>query len=58
MAFQPAILASVDAMKNHSFTRREFLKSAALASATLALPTIVPSTVLGRNAPSNRITMG
>jgi predicted dehydrogenase len=45
-------------MKDHSFTRREFLKSAALASATLALPTIVPSTVFGRNAPGNRITMG
>jgi predicted dehydrogenase len=45
-------------MKNHSFTRREFLKSAALASATLALPTIVPSTVFGRNAPGNRVTMG
>jgi len=58
MAFQPAILASVDAMKDHSFTRREFLKSAALASATLALPTIVPSTVFGGNAPGNRITMG
>jgi predicted dehydrogenase len=58
MAFQPAILASVDTMKDHSFTRREFLKSAALASATLALPTIVPSTVFGRNAPGNRITMG
>jgi predicted dehydrogenase len=45
-------------MKDHSFTRREFLKSAALASATLALPTIVPSTVFGGNAPGNRITMG
>ena len=29
-----------------------------LAGAALAFPTIVPSTVLGRNAPSNRITMG
>lgn len=45
-------------MKHPSFTRREFLKSAALASATLALPTIVPSTVFGQGAPSNRITMG
>jgi len=45
-------------MKDHSFTRREFLKSAAVAGAALALPTIVPSTVFGRNAPSNRITMG
>ena len=45
-------------MKDHSFTRREFLKSAALAGAALALPTIVPSTVFGRSAPGNRITMG
>ena len=45
-------------MKHPSFTRREFLKSTALASATLALPTIVPSTVFGQGAPSNRITMG
>ena len=45
-------------MKNHPFTRREFLKSAALAGAALALPTIVPSTVFGRNAPGNRITVG
>jgi predicted dehydrogenase len=45
-------------MKHPALTRREFLKSAAVASATLALPTIVPSTVFGRNAPGNRITMG
>ena len=45
-------------MKNHPFTRREFLKRAALAGAALALPTIVPSTVFGQNAPGNRITMG
>jgi predicted dehydrogenase len=52
------MLARVDLMKHPALTRREFLKSAALASATLALPTIVPSTVFGRNAPSDRITMG
>jgi predicted dehydrogenase len=45
-------------MKHPALTRREFLKSAAVAGATLALPTIVPSTVFGRNAPGNRITMG
>ncbi len=45
-------------MKHQPITRREFLKSAALVGATLALPTIVPSTVLGRNAPGNRITVG
>jgi predicted dehydrogenase len=52
------MLARVDLMKHPALTRREFLKSAALASATLALPTIVPSTVFGRSAPGNRITMG
>ena len=38
-------------------TRREFLKTSA---ASLAIPTIVPATVLGRNAtaPSERITIG
>jgi predicted dehydrogenase len=42
-----------------SLSRRSFLKAAGTAS--LAFPTIVPSTVLGQNgniAPSNRITMG
>ena len=53
------MLASIDAMKSHPFTRREFLRSAALVSgAALALPTLVPSTVFGQNAPGNRITMG
>ncbi len=39
-------------------SRREFLKGAALAGAALAFPTIVPSSVFGQNAPSNRIGMG
>ncbi len=38
--------------------RRSFLKQAAVAGAALGFPTIVPSIVLGQNAPSNRITMG
>jgi hypothetical protein len=38
--------------------RRSFLKGAALAGAALGLPTIVPSSVFGQNAPSNRISMG
>ena len=45
-------------MKSHTFTRRDFLRSAALTSAALAFPTIVPSTVFGQNAPGNRINMG
>ena len=40
-------------------TRREFLKAAgAVATAAFAAPYIVPSSVFGANAPSNRITMG
>ncbi|OHB76383.1 MAG: hypothetical protein A2Z25_20180 [Planctomycetes bacterium RBG_16_55_9] len=40
-------------------SRREFLAcSATVASAALAWPAIVPSSVFGANAPSNRITMG
>ena len=45
-------------MNSHPFTRREFLKSAALSGAALALPTLVPSTVFGQNAPGNRLTIG
>ena len=39
-------------------TRRDFLKAAALAGAGLAFPTIVPSSVFGQNAPSNRLNLG
>jgi predicted dehydrogenase len=40
-------------------TRRDFIRSsAALTAATLAGPFIAPSSVFGRNAPSNRITLG
>ena len=38
--------------------RREFLKNTSLATAAFGVPTLVPSSVLGRNAPSNRITVG
>ena len=41
-----------------SITRREFVRStAALTAATAAAPLIVPSSIFGRNAPSNRITL-
>ncbi len=40
-------------------TRRHFLKTAAAAaSAAVAAPALVPSSVLGANAPSNRINLG
>jgi Oxidoreductase family, C-terminal alpha/beta domain/Oxidoreductase family, NAD-binding Rossmann fold/TAT (twin-arginine translocation) pathway signal sequence len=44
-------------MNKQSFSRRDFLKSAAIAGATFALPALIPSTVLGRNAPGNRINV-
>ncbi len=39
-------------------TRRRFLQSGAAAAATFGFPTIVPSSIFGQNAPSNRITLG
>ncbi len=44
--------------KNHFLTRRDFLHNAAAIGAAISIPSIVPSTVFGANAPSNRITMG
>lgn len=45
-------------MTNYShITRRGFLKSAVLAGAAFGFPTLVPSSVFGQNAPSNRINM-
>ena len=46
--------------KSNVLTRREFLKSSAVAAAGMASiwPTIVPASVFGANAPSNRITVG
>jgi predicted dehydrogenase len=42
-----------------TLTRRTFLKRAAMgAGAAFAFPTIVPSSVFGANAPSNRIVLG
>ncbi|MCX7825334.1 MAG: Gfo/Idh/MocA family oxidoreductase, partial [Verrucomicrobiae bacterium] len=40
------------------WTRRDFLKRAAGAGATLAFPNLVPSSVLGASAPSNQTTVG
>lgn len=47
-------------MKNTSqITRRSFLKgTAGVAGAAFAIPAIVPASVCGANAPSNRIVMG
>jgi len=40
------------------FSRRKFLQAAASSAVLLAAPTIVPSSVFGRKAPSNRINIG
>jgi len=45
--------------KAANVTRRDFLKNTAYATgAAIVLPAIVPATVFGADAPSNRITMG
>jgi predicted dehydrogenase len=52
------MFAGINDMKTPHFTRREFLKHAALSGAALVLPAIVPASVLSADAPSNRITIG
>lgn len=44
--------------KSNVLTRRQFLKSSAVVAAAAAWPTIVPASVFGAGAPSNRITVG
>jgi predicted dehydrogenase len=39
-------------------TRRDFLKLSATAAATIGFPAIVPSSIFGQTAPSNRINIG
>jgi ketosteroid isomerase-like protein len=41
-----------------SLSRRDFLRSSAALATAVAAPTILPSSVFGANAPSNRITLG
>src|SRR3954452_7515773 len=41
-----------------SSNRRDFLKSIVTVAATAGFPAIVPSSVFGQNAPSNRINVG
>ncbi|MEW6356367.1 MAG: Gfo/Idh/MocA family oxidoreductase [Planctomycetota bacterium] len=45
-------------MNSASLSRRKFLKNALAATAAVAAPTIVPASVFGANAPSNRIALG
>ena len=44
--------------KKPSLTRRKFLTSALKAGVAAALPSIVPASVFGKHAPSNRINIG
>ena len=44
--------------KQMNVTRRNFLKSTVVVGAGVGLPAIVPSSVFGSEAPSERITMG
>ena len=45
--------------KKKGMSRRSYLKKSALAaSGVIAVPTIVPASVFGKNAPSNKITVG
>jgi len=44
--------------KTHVVTRRQFLKGSAIAATGFLVPTIVPASVFGADAPSNRITIG
>jgi predicted dehydrogenase len=45
-------------MRNKGLTRRDFLRTAGGTAVTFAFPAIVPSSVFGENAPSNRINIG
>jgi len=38
--------------------RRKFLKTTSAAASAIVIPTIVPSSVFGKNAPSNKIQIG
>jgi myo-inositol 2-dehydrogenase / D-chiro-inositol 1-dehydrogenase len=45
-------------MSVHSISRRQFIQTGALTSAMLGFPTIIPSRVLGAEAPSKKIQVG
>ena len=44
--------------RSRAVSRRSFLKTAAAATAAVGFPTILPSSVFGQMAPSNRINVG
>ena len=45
-------------MKKNKLNRRTFLKKTSATAIAASLPTIVPASVFGKNAPSNRIQVG
>ena len=45
-------------MTSKRTSRRDFLKTTAAATAAVALPAVVPSSVFGAEAPGNRVTLG
>ena len=49
---------SDSSQKPGSITRREFVQKGAVAAAVISTPLIIPSRLLGANAPSNRIRIG
>lgn len=51
-------MSSEKIKKAITITRRQFLKNSAAGAAVFGLPYIVPSSVFGAEAPSNRIVMG
>ncbi len=56
-----AVLAGLimnETNRKTTLTRRKFLKQSALAAGAAAAPVIVPASVFGAEAPSNRITFG
>ena len=46
------------AHKPDAITRREFVQQSALAVGVIAAPMIIPSRLLGADAPSNRVRVG
>ena len=44
-------------MQKNIVSRRAFIKSGVAASVALGFPTLVPSTVFGADAPSNRVNV-
>ena len=45
-------------MQKRTVSRRDFVKGGAVAVAAIGLPTVVPSTVIGADAPSKRVHVG